>query len=75
VQLLDDYLDYAVDALTRVPCPVKVIARLSNQQVSGTLDAVEVDSRGRATVDIDGQRYPVRDFLAFRLATTGAPFQ
>lgn len=68
VEYLDEYTAEAVDSLTLVQCPVKVVARPGNRAVSGMLTEVKLDSRGRSSVVIDDQAFLLRDLFALELA-------
>lgn len=68
VALLDEYLDYGVEALTSVQCPVKVEAKTLSREVSGMLTAVVVSDRGRASVVINDETFALLDLFALELA-------
>lgn len=71
-EVLDEYLEYAVNALEPVALPVKVIAKdHKSQNLSGKLTKVVIDERGRASVVINEKQVLVRDLFDFRLVAAG----
>lgn len=71
-EVLDEYLEYPVDALNPLKLPVKVIAQdHQSQDLSGKLTAVVLDERGRASVVLNEKQVLVRDLFDLRLATKG----